>query len=66
MKIAFTIADYGAAVHIGAPVELCTHIADVPDELIPDGVKLFIAKTGQPGCHWSMSVSVVHSETKKG
>ena len=59
MKLAFTIADAGAAIHIGGQVTQTTHVIDVPDHLVPLKLKQYIENKDRPGCYWSMAVSVV-------
>ena len=61
MKLAFTIADAGHAIHVGGQTATETHIVNVPDSLIPKAVLAYMADRANPdkGLFWSMSVSVV-------
>ena len=59
MKLAFTIADAGHALHVGGQVTQTTHIIDVPENLVPMSVKQYLDNKHRPECYWSMSISVV-------
>jgi hypothetical protein len=59
MKLAFTIADAGHALHVGGQVTQTTHIIEVPENLVPMSVKQYLENKHRPGCYWSMSISVV-------
>lgn len=59
MKLAFTIADAGHALHVGGQTTAETYIVDVPDLLIPKAVQGYLANRNNPHCFWSMSVSVI-------
>ena len=39
MKLAFTLANYGAAANVGGDVERETHIVELPDESLPSDVR---------------------------
>lgn len=64
MKLAFTIADAGHAIHVGGQTATETHIVEVPDSLIPKTVLSYLKNREKPdpGLFWSMSVSVVVDE----
>jgi len=65
MKLAFTISDAGAALHVGGQVSTTTHIVEVPDNLVPMQVKRYVEGKDRPNCYWSMAVSIVDDESTK-
>ena len=59
MKLAFTMSDAGAALHIGGQVNTTTHVVEIPDALLPLRVKQYLEGKDRPGCYWSMAISLV-------
>jgi|DEB3_MinimDraft_2_1074329.scaffolds.fasta_scaffold122530_1 hypothetical protein len=59
MKLAFTIADAGCALHVGGQVTQTTHVIEVPEKCIPLSIKQYLENKHRPECYLSMSISVV-------
>ena len=72
MKIAVTIADFGAAANIGGPIEMTTSIIEVDKEQIPPALLRYLAlrkkaqeeaKHGKRSSHYcSIMLSLVENE----
>ena len=62
VKLAFTISDAGHALHVGGQVTTTTQIVDVPDNIVPHAVRLYLENNKRPDCYWSMSISVVEED----
>ncbi len=52
MKLAFTIADAGCALHVGGQVTQTTHVIEVPEKCIPLSIKQYLENKHRPECYF--------------